>query len=92
MINNPSENFITVMTPALYDYQYLPEVAVSNKNHVSFRVMASGDAHVALSYVYGDTDRRTYEVVIGCRNNSRCAIRYGGRGDVKVSEGERGEK
>jgi len=70
------ENFITVMTPAVYDYQYLPEVAVSKKSHVTFRVRAGADAHVALSTMYGDTDRKTYELVLGGWNNSRSAVRY----------------
>ena len=82
--NNLPENFITVLTPAKYDYQYLPEVSVSRKTHICFRVMAAADAHVALSYMYGDTDRKTYEVVIGGRGNTTCAIKYGGRGAVKV--------
>ena len=71
-----AENFITVMTPAVYDYQYLPEVAVSKKSHVTFRVRAGGDAHVALSTMYGDTDRKTYELVLGASNNSRSVVRY----------------
>lgn len=80
----PIENFITVLTPAVYDYQYLPEVPVSRKNHVTFRIMASAEAHVALSHVYGDTDRRTYEIVLGGWNNTKSAIRYGGRGPIEV--------
>lgn len=71
-----AENFITVLTPAVYDYQYLPEVAVSKKSHVTFRVRAGADAHVALSTMYGDTDRKTFELVLGGWNNSRTAIRY----------------
>jgi len=51
---------------------------------VTFRVRAGADAHVALSTVYGDTDRKTYELVIGGWNNTRSAIRYGGRGPVVV--------
>ena len=57
---NLVENFITVMTPAVYDYQYLPEVPVSNKATVAFRLKAKSNAHVALSSVYGDTERKTY--------------------------------
>jgi len=71
-----------VLTPAIYDYQYLPEVAVSKKSDVTFRVRAGADAHVALSTVYGDTDRKTYELVLGGWKNSRSAVRYGGRGPV----------
>ena len=77
-----SENFITVLTPAVYDYQYLPEVAVSRKCHVALRVRAAAWAHVALSTVYGDTDHQTYEIVLGGWENKRSAIRYGGRGPV----------
>ena len=77
-----TENFITVLTPAVYDYQYLPEVAVSKKSYVTFRVRAGADAHVALSMMYGDTERKTYELVLGGWNNSRSAVRYGGRGPV----------
>ena len=69
----------------MYDYQYLPEVPVSKKSKVSFRLRAAADGHVALSYVYGDTDRRTYEVVLGGWGNRRSAIRYGGRGEVQVN-------
>jgi len=72
------------MTPAVYDYQYLPEVAVSKKSHVTFRVRAGADAHVALSTMYGDTDRKTYELVLGGWSNGRSALRYGGRGPVMV--------
>ncbi len=54
------ENYITVMTPSVYDYQYLPEVPVSNKKWIHFDLKARGNAHVALSSVYGDTERKTY--------------------------------
>ncbi|ESN92668.1 hypothetical protein HELRODRAFT_189560 [Helobdella robusta] len=78
------ENFITVLTPAAYDYQYLPEVPVSRKSMICFRLKAAADGHVALSYVYGDTDRRTYEVVLGAHGNRKSLIRYGGKGEVMV--------
>lgn len=63
------ENFITVLTPAVYDYQYLPEVAISKKTYVKFKVRAKADAHIALSMAYGDTERRTYEVELERRLN-----------------------
>ena len=75
-----------MITPSVYDYQYLPEVPVSKKTHVSFRVRAAAEAHVALSNVYGDTDRRTYEIVLGGWNNSKSVIRYGGRGQNQVEK------
>jgi hypothetical protein len=76
------ENFITVLTPAVYDYQYLPEVPVSDKRWITFRLRAKADAHLALSSVYGDTERKTYEIVIGCWDNSKSVIRYGGMGTI----------
>ncbi len=51
-----------MLTPAVYDYQYLPEVPVSDKRWITFRLQAKADAHIALSSVYGDTERKTYEV------------------------------
>jgi nucleoside phosphorylase len=80
------ENYITVLTPSVYDYQYLPEVPVSNKTHITFRVRAWADAHIALSSVYGDTDRKTYEIVIGAFGNTRCLIRAGGQGPIMAEE------
>lgn len=77
-----TENFITVMTPALYDYQYLPEVPVSDKVFVCFSIKAKSDAHIALSSVYGDTERKTYEIVIGGEDNTKSVIRDGGQGNT----------
>ena len=67
----PLENYITVLTPAVYDYQCMPEVPVHNKTALSFLVRAKSDAHVALSSVYGDTRRNTYEIIIGDQDNTR---------------------
>ena len=77
-----TENYITVLTPAKYDYQCLPEVSVSRKRYVAFRVCAMSDAHIALSSVYGDTSEGTYEIVIGADNNVKTMIRDGGQGEV----------
>lgn len=81
MIPSP-ENYITVLTPAKYDYQCLPEVPVSRKSYVAFSIRASADAHIALSSVYGDTREGTYEVTIGAERNSRSTIRDGGLGTI----------
>lgn len=45
-------------------------------------VKAAADAHVALSAVYGDVDRKTYEIVIGTDGNKKSIIRYGAGGLV----------
>jgi hypothetical protein len=71
-----------VLTPAKCDYQCLPEVPVSTKTSVSFRVRAKSSAHVALSSVYGDTRESTYEVSIGTERNSVSLIRNGGEGEM----------
>ena len=74
------ENFITVLTPAVYDYQYLPEVNVTHKTEVTFRVRAKSNAYVALSSVYGETTDKTYEIVIGGWENTKSVIRSSGNG------------
>ena len=71
-----------MLTPAKYDYQCLPEISVSRKHHIAFRVCAMSDAHIALSSVYGDTSDGTYEIVLGAENNVKTLIRDGGQGDV----------
>lgn len=47
-------------------------------------VKAAADAHVALSAVYGDVDRKTYEIVIGTDGNTKSIIRYGAGGPIMV--------
>ena len=32
--------------------------------------------------MYGDTERKTYEIVIGAQNNTKSCIREGGQGPV----------
>ena len=60
-----------MLTPAKYDYQFLPEVSVSKKRSIVFRVRAKADAHIALASVYGDTTEKCYEVLIGGSGNTR---------------------
>ncbi|ELT87065.1 hypothetical protein CAPTEDRAFT_222841 [Capitella teleta] len=76
------QNYITVLTPAKYDYQCLPEVPVSRKTMVSFSLRAKSVGHVALSSVYGDTRESTYEISIGADHNCTCLIRNGGEGEI----------
>lgn len=49
-----TDSTVTVMTPAVYDYQLLPELSLAGKFSVVFSVMAVSDAYVALSAVHGD--------------------------------------
>ena len=45
-------------------------------------VKAAGESHLALSAVYGDVERKTYEIVIGCEGNTKSCIRYGASGPI----------
>ena len=67
-----------MLTPAIYDYQFVPEVKVSDKNLLTFRVKAASDAHIALSATYGEIQLMTYEITLGGLKNRRSSIRYGG--------------
>ncbi|KAK3100647.1 hypothetical protein FSP39_023031 [Pinctada imbricata] len=78
----PIKSFTSVFTPALYDPMMVPEIPISNKTFITFMVKAAGDAHLALSAVYGDVDRKTYEIVIGADGNTKSVIRYGAGGTV----------
>ncbi|XP_050414992.2 uncharacterized protein LOC126829267 [Patella vulgata] len=80
----PIQTFISVFTPESFTYQFVPEVTVSNKTFLSFRVKASQDAHIALSAIYGDVDRKTYEIVLGADGNKASYIRDGSLGATKA--------
>lgn len=80
----PIKSFTSVFTPASYTYQLVPEVQINNKTFITFMVKAAADAHVALRAVYGDVDRKTYEIVIGTDGNTKSIIRYGAGGPIMV--------
>ncbi|ESO90699.1 hypothetical protein LOTGIDRAFT_163977 [Lottia gigantea] len=80
----PIKSFISVFTPNSYTYQFVPEVTISNKTSVCFAVKASEDAHVALSAIYGDVDRKTFEIALGCDGNMVSYIRDGSLGNAKA--------
>ncbi|XP_013402294.1 uncharacterized protein LOC106167937 isoform X1 [Lingula anatina] len=84
------ENFITVLTPAVYDYQYLPEVPVTDKTWITFRLRAGCNGNIALSSIYGETDSKTYEIQLGGRDNNRSMIRHGGHGAIYAETYTRG--
>ncbi|XP_074658001.1 uncharacterized protein LOC141910980 isoform X2 [Tubulanus polymorphus] len=67
-------NYVTVLTPDKYDYQFVPEVPVTDKRFITFRVKAAANAHICLSAIYGNLQQKTVEVTIGGKNNSRSWI------------------
>jgi hypothetical protein len=69
------ESFITVFTPDSYTYQFVPEIPINNKSFLTFMIKTAADAHIALSAVYGDVDRKTFEIVIGAEANTKSLIR-----------------
>lgn len=80
----PITSFTTVFTPAVYSYQLLPEIPVNNKTFITFMLKAAGDAHIALSAVYSELERKTWEIVIGAENNTKSMIKDGAMGPVRV--------
>ncbi|KAK3602326.1 hypothetical protein CHS0354_007120 [Potamilus streckersoni] len=79
----PIKSFVSVFTNNTFTYRNVPEIPVNNKTFLTFMVMASADAHISLSAVYGDVDRKTYEIVIGADGNTKSMIRDGSMGKVR---------
>lgn len=79
----PIRSFTSVFTPAAYSYYFIPEVPINNKTFLTFMIKAAGDAHIALSAVYSDVDRKTVEIVIGTDGNTKSMIRDGAMGQLK---------
>lgn len=80
----PIKSFVSVFTPDSYTYRFVPEVPVDNKNFLAFKIKAGCDAHISLCAVYGDVERKTYEICIGAENNTRSFIRDGSLGPIKA--------
>ena len=68
----------------MYTYQFVPELPVSNKTWVTFKIKAKENAHIALSAVYGALEQKTYEITIGGLNNTRCYIRENAEGPKRA--------
>ncbi|CAL1532447.1 unnamed protein product [Lymnaea stagnalis] len=79
----PIKSFVSVFTPDSYTYRFVPEVAVDNKNFLTFKIKAKCDAQIALCAIYGDVERKTYEICLGAEENSKSYIRDGSLGAVK---------
>ncbi|XP_052077843.1 uncharacterized protein LOC127715718 [Mytilus californianus] len=80
----PIKSFTTVFTPAVYTYQLLPEIPIQNKTFITFMLKAAGDAHIALSAVYSELERKTWEITIGAENNTKSTVKEGAMGQVKI--------
>ncbi|CAG5123808.1 unnamed protein product [Candidula unifasciata] len=60
------------------------EVAVDNKNFLTFKIKAKCDAQIALCAIYGDVERKTFEICLGAEDNTKSFIRDGSLGPVKA--------
>jgi hypothetical protein len=70
----------------VYSYQLLPEIPINNKTFITFMLKAAGDAHIALSAVYSELERKTWEITIGADKNTKSTIKDGAMGQVKLEE------
>uniref|UniRef100_A0A0B7AVT3 Uncharacterized protein n=1 Tax=Arion vulgaris TaxID=1028688 RepID=A0A0B7AVT3_9EUPU len=80
----PIKSFVSVFTPDTYSYRFVPEVAVDNKNFLAFKIKAKCDAQIALCAIYGDVERKTFEICLGAEGNNKSFIRDGSLGPVKA--------
>ncbi|XP_041357320.1 uncharacterized protein LOC121374324 isoform X2 [Gigantopelta aegis] len=78
----PIMSFTSVYTPAAYTYQFVPQVPISKKDFLTFKVKAAGEAHVALSAVYSDLQYKTHEIVLGAEGNTKSVLREGSLGKI----------
>ncbi|BFZ15111.1 hypothetical protein BsWGS_18149 [Bradybaena similaris] len=80
----PIKSFISVFTPDTYSYRFVPEVAVDNKSFLTFKIKAKCDAQIALCAIYGDVERKTFEICLGAEENTKSFIRDGSLGPIKA--------
>ena len=59
-------------------------ISMLGNSSLKFKVRAGGDVYLALSELTGHTQSLTYEIVIGCGNNSQSQIRQSVNGEVKT--------
>ncbi|XP_035829271.1 uncharacterized protein LOC101849581 isoform X3 [Aplysia californica] len=79
----PIKSFVSVFTPDNYVYRFVPEVVVDNKTFLTFKIKAKCEANIALCAIYGDVERKTYEISLGAEENNKSFIRDGSLGPVK---------
>ncbi|WAQ95491.1 CPMD8-like protein [Mya arenaria] len=78
------KSFVSLFTPDIYQYNFVPEISMSNKTFLTFMVKAKCDVHVALSATYGELHKRTIEVLIGGEGNTKSMIKDGVEGSVRA--------
>ncbi|KAH3871563.1 uncharacterized protein LOC127868525 [Dreissena polymorpha] len=80
----PIKSFVSLFTPDIYQYNYVPEISMSNKTFLTLMIKAKCDAHIALSATYGELHKRTIEILIGGDGNTRSMIKDGIEGSVRA--------
>ncbi|WAQ95473.1 hypothetical protein MAR_028163 [Mya arenaria] len=78
------KSFVSLFTPDIYQYNFVPEISMSNKTFLTFMVKAKCDVHVALSATYGELHKRTIEVLIGGEGNTKSMIKDGVEGSIRA--------
>lgn len=79
-----AESFVSLFTPDIYQYNFVPEISMGNKTFLTFMVKAKCDAHVALSATYGELHKKTIEILIGTEGNTKSLIKDGVEGSVRA--------
>ncbi|KAL4240103.1 hypothetical protein ACF0H5_000897 [Mactra antiquata] len=80
----PIKSFVSLFTPDIYQYNFVPEISMTTKTFLTFMIKAKCDAHIALSATYGELHKKTIEIVIGAENNSKSMIKDGVEGSVRA--------
>ena len=75
---------MTLFTPDIYQYNFVPEISMGNKTFLTFMVKAKSDAHIALSATYGELHKKTFEVLIGTEGNTKSLIKDGIEGSIRA--------
>ena len=78
-----TESFTSLYTPDIYQYCFVPEVAIDNSTFLTFMIKAKADAHMALSATLGDLSKRSIEILIGAEGNRKSFIKDGLGGAVR---------
>ena len=70
-------------TPDIYQYCFVPEVAIDDKTFLTLMIKAKADTHLALAAHYGDLSKHAIEILIGTEGNAKSVIRDGVEGPMK---------
>lgn len=80
----PVKSFVSLFTPDIYQYNFVPEISMNTKTYLTFMIKAKCDAHIALSANYGELHKKTIEIVIGADHNTRSLIKDGVEGSIRA--------